>query len=82
MIGVYAIVAIALIAAGTALGIVTLVTLGIRHEENTSRREEAVSLLTGSPGPAATGARIANGVYTRSSWTIYPAAQPRENLLT
>jgi hypothetical protein len=82
MIGMYAIVAIVLIAAGAALGIMALVTLGIRREENASRREEAVSLLTGSPGPAAVGARSANGVYTRSSWTVYPAAQPRENLLT
>ncbi len=26
-------------------------------------------------------ARFANGVYTRSSWTVYPARRPMENLL-
>jgi hypothetical protein len=81
MIGMYAIVAVALIAAGAALGIVALVTLGIRHEEKASRNNRGVSLLAGSPGRAASSARYANGVYTRSSWTIYPAGRPRENLL-
>ena len=40
MIGVYAIVAIALIVAGAAVGIVVLVTLGIRNEEKTSRHQQ------------------------------------------
>jgi hypothetical protein len=52
MIGMYAIVVIALIAAGAALGIVALVTLGIRHEEKVSRKKGAVSLLAGNPGRA------------------------------
>jgi len=81
MIGMYAIVAIALIAAGAALGIVALVTLGIRNEEKTSRHDRVVSLLAGSPGRAASSARFANGVYTRSSWTVYPAGPPKESLL-
>ena len=80
MIGMYAIVVIALIAAGAALGIVVLVTLGIRHEEKVSRNKGSVSLLAGSPGRAAGSARFANGVYTRSSWTVYPARRPMENL--
>jgi hypothetical protein len=81
MIGMYAILAVALILAGAALGIVALVTLGIRNEERTSRRDKAVSLLAGSPGRAASSARFANGVYTRSLWTVYPASHPRKNLL-
>jgi hypothetical protein len=81
MIGIYAILAIALIVAGAALGVVALVTIGIRNEERASRHDRALSLLAGSPSRAASGARFANGVYTRSSWTVYPAGQPRENLL-
>ena len=81
MIGMYAILAVALIAAGAALGVVALVTLGVRNEESTSRHDKAASLLAGSPGRAASGARFANGVYTRSSWTVYPVGHPRENLL-
>jgi hypothetical protein len=81
MIGMYAILAVALIAGGAALGIVVLVTLGVRNEESASRHDKAASLLTGSPGRAASSARFANGVYTRSSWTVYPAGHPRENLL-
>lgn len=51
MIGMYAIVVIALIAAGAALGIVALVTLGIRHEEKVGR----VSGVCGITPPATTG---------------------------
>jgi hypothetical protein len=81
MIGMYAILAVALIAAGAAFGIVALVTLGIRNEERASRHDKAASLLAGSPGRAASGARFANGVYTRSSQTAYPVGHPREKLL-
>jgi hypothetical protein len=81
MIGMYAILAVALITAGAALGIVALVTLGIRNEESTSRHGKTASLLAGSPGRTASSARFANGVYTRSSWTVYPAGPPGKNLL-
>jgi hypothetical protein len=81
MIGIYAIAAIALMAVGVAVGIVALITLGIRKEEKASRHHKAVSLLTGSTGRAAASARFASGVYTRSSWTVYPAGHPRENVL-
>jgi hypothetical protein len=76
MIGIYAIAAAALIAAGAALGIVALVTLGIRREEKTSRRQGAVSLLGRSPGRAADCARIATGIYTHSPLTAYPPPPP------
>lgn len=67
MIEMYAIAAVALIAAGAAFGIVALVTLGIRHEEKLSRKEGVISLRAGSPGRVASSARIANGVHTRGS---------------
>jgi hypothetical protein len=67
MIEMYAIIAVALIAIGAALGIVALVTLGIRREEKLSRKEGVVSLRAGSPGRIASSARIVNGAYTRGS---------------
>jgi hypothetical protein len=82
MIEMYAIVAVALIAAGAALGVVGLVTVGIRREEDASRKEGVVSLMAGSsPGRAASGARAAIGVYTRNSPAGPPAGQRPVNLL-
>jgi hypothetical protein len=81
MIGMYAAVAAALIAAGAALGIVALTTLGIRREERTSRREGGASLLAGSRDRASGSARIATGVYTRNPLTAYPAGRQRDSLL-
>jgi uncharacterized protein with FMN-binding domain len=81
MIGVYVILAAAAIATGAALGIVVLVTLGIRHEEKASRDDGTPSLMARSPGRAASTARFANGVYTRSSWTVYPASRPKSLLV-
>jgi len=49
MIGMYVIIAVALIAGGAALGIVMVVTVGIRQEE------KAGTLTVDSPSRAATG---------------------------
>jgi hypothetical protein len=59
MIGTYVSAAIALVAAGVAIGVVVVVSLGIRHEE------KANSLTIGSPGRTASGARAIMRVYAR-----------------
>jgi hypothetical protein len=65
MIGILAIIAIAMIA-GTALSSVVIVSLGVRREEKAGRR-----LTAGSPGSVASGARAVTGlgVYrARATW--------------
>ncbi len=69
MIGMYAIVALALIAGGAALGIVTVVSLGI-HREKKAR-----------PGWAARGARAANGLYVRRPGAASQARARQKDLL-
>ena len=58
MIGMYAITAAALVAVGIALGIVIIVSVGIR-------REQPGRLTPDSPGHLASGARAVNGLYIR-----------------
>jgi hypothetical protein len=75
MIGMYAIVALALIAGGTALGVVVVISLGIRREEKYS------SLTVDSPGLAASGARSIMAVSSRRPGVAYQArAQWEEDL--
>jgi hypothetical protein len=69
MIGMYAIVALALILGGAALGIVTIVSLGIRREKK------------GRPGWAARGARAANGLYVRRPRAASQARARQNDLL-
>jgi len=73
MIGMYAIIAIALIGWGAALGIVAVVSLGVRHEE------KANSLTIGSPGRAASGARAIMRVYARCPGVAYQARAQQED---
>jgi hypothetical protein len=73
MIGMYAIITIALIGGGAALGIVAVVSLGIRHEEKAS------SLTIGSPGRAASGARAIMRVYARCPGVAYQARAQQED---
>jgi hypothetical protein len=76
MIGMYAIIAIALLAGGMAVGIVAVVSIGIR-------REERVHSLTDlhSPGRTASAARAAHALYTRTPPVAYGGGHQRDNLL-
>ncbi len=73
MIGMYAIIATALIAWGAALGIVVVVSLGIAHEE------KAGSLTIGSPGRAASGARAIMRVYARRPSVAHQARAQQQD---
>jgi hypothetical protein len=65
MIGMYAIIAVGLVAAGMALGIVVIISVGIHRDEKAGRR-----LTASSPGPLASGARAV------TSLTVYRANTP------
>jgi hypothetical protein len=58
MIGMFAAAAVGLIAMGLALGIVVVVSIGIRREERTRRR-----LTVESQGPLASGARMVTSLW-------------------
>jgi len=76
MIGIYFIVAFALIAGGAGLGGVLIVSLGIRREE------KAGSLTVASPGRAASGARATMSVHARRTGVSYQVReQQQEDLL-
>lgn len=76
MIEMYAIIAIALLAGGMALGIVAVVSLGIRREEGVH------SLLdVRSPSRAASAARATHALYTRTPPVAHGGAHQRDNLL-
>lgn len=72
MIEIYA-MAFALIAAGATVGIVVVISLGIRREE------KANSLTIGSPGPAASGARAIMKVYARCPGVAYQTRTQQED---
>jgi len=59
MIEIYVVAAVALVAAGIVIGVVVVVSLGIRREEKAS------SLTTDITHRVARGARVLNGLHTR-----------------
>jgi hypothetical protein len=60
MIEVYALAAVALLAAGAVVGFLVVVALGIHREE------AALSMTTTTSDRVARGARVANGLSARS----------------
>lgn len=74
MIGMYAIIAVGLIAGGVALGIVIVVTMGIRQEE------KAGTLTVDSPGRVASGGRALMAATSRRPGISYQIKAQRENL--
>ena len=70
MIEIYLVAAVALIAAGVAIGVVAVVSLGIRHEE------KAFSLRTDIAHRVARGARVANGLHVRGASDLAREDQP------
>ena len=81
MIGMYAIIGIAVLAGGIALGIFTMVTIGTRREERIFREQRIVSLRdVTSPGRAESAARAFYGHYARTPQVDHGAAHQRDNL--
>ena len=74
MIGMYAILVVALIAGGVALGIVIVVAVGIRQEE------KAGTLTVDSPSRVATGGRALMRATSRQPGFSYEVKVQRENL--
>jgi hypothetical protein len=74
MIGMYAIIAVALIAGGVALGIVIVITVGIRQEEKVG------TLTVDSPSRVATGGRALMAATSRRPGISYQVKAQRENL--
>jgi hypothetical protein len=60
MIGMYVIVASVLVAAGMALGIVVIVSVGVRREKKAGR-----SLAVSGPEPLANGVRAITALHVR-----------------
>lgn len=72
MIGVYALVAGVLLAAGAVIGFVAVVSLGIHREE------AARSMTIPTSDRIARGARAANGVYVRIPGVLQEASLHRQ----
>jgi hypothetical protein len=75
MIEVYALAAVALLAAGAVIGFVALVSLGI-HREETAR-----SVTTPTSDRVARGARAATGMYARLPGVLQEASHHRQDRL-
>jgi hypothetical protein len=82
MIETYAIIALALLAAGMSIGITAIVSVGVRREERIHREEKHRSVKdVHSPSRAASAARAFHSVYTRTQQVDHRGAHQRDNLL-
>lgn len=81
MIAMYAIIGVAVLAAGFVIGIFTIVTIGTRREERIFRDERIISLRdVSSPGRAESAARAFHGHYARTPQVDHRGAHQRDNL--
>ena len=81
MIGMYAIIGVAVLAAGFVIGIFTIVSIGTRREERIFREERIIHLRdVGSPGRAESAARAFYGHYARTPQVDHGSAHQRDNL--
>jgi len=80
MIATYAIIAVAVLGAGIAIGIFTIVSIGTRREERIFRQERIIGLRGSSPSRAASAARAFHGHYSRTPLVDYEGAHQRDNL--
>jgi hypothetical protein len=79
MIETYAIIAVALFAAGIAAGAFAIVSIGIRREERIFRQEQIITLRdVSSPGKAASAARAFHGHYARTPQVGHRGAHQRD----
>lgn len=74
MIEAYAIIAVALLAAGAVIGYLVFVALGIHREE------AARSITLPTSDRIARGARAATGAYARLPGVLHQASLPRQDL--
>jgi hypothetical protein len=82
MIGMYAIIGIAVLAGGIAIGIFAMVSIGTRREERIFREERIISLRdVNSPGRAESAARAFYGHYARTPQVDHGSAHQRDNNL-
>jgi hypothetical protein len=78
MIEMYAIIGVAMLAAGIVIGIFTIVSIGTRREERICREERIVSLRdVRSPGKAESAARAFYGHYARTPQVDHEGAHLR-----
>jgi hypothetical protein len=81
MIEMYAIIGVAVLAAGIVIGIFTIVSIGTRREERIFRKEGIISLRdVSSPGRAESAARAFYGHYARSTQVDHEGAHLRDTL--
>jgi hypothetical protein len=81
MIGMFVLIAVAVLAAGFAVGIFTIVAIGTRREERIFRKERIVSLRDiSSPGRAESAARAFYGHYARTPQVDHRGPHQRDNL--
>jgi hypothetical protein len=81
MIAMYAIIGVAVLAAGVVIGIFTIVSIGTRREERIFRDERIISIRdVSSPGRAESAARAFYGHYARTPQVGHRGAHQRDNL--
>jgi len=81
MIGMYAAIGFAVLAAGFVVGIFTIVSIGTRREERIFRDERVISLRdVSSPGRAESAARAFYGHYARTPRVDHRGVHQRDNL--
>lgn len=81
MTGAIIVIAAAVFAAGVAVGVIILVSLGIRREERDFSATGTVSLTRQAPGRSSHGARSIVGLYVRQPDELRAAPLPRQELL-
>jgi hypothetical protein len=72
---IYLLAALALVITGVVIGVIAVVSLGIRHEER------ALTLTSDTRDPLARGARRLTGLYVSTPDTTRRASRYRDNTL-
>ena len=67
-------IAVAIFVAGVAVGVIVIVSMGIRKEEQDFLRTGRISLTRQAPGRVSHGARLVHGVYVRQRADLDPSA--------
>lgn len=74
-------IAIAIFGAGVVVGVIVIVSVGIRREEKDFLRTGLVSLTRQAPGRISQGARGLNGLYVRQRTDQDPAVSSWQDSL-
>ena len=81
MAGAIIVIAAAIFAAGVAVGVIVIVSLGIRREERDFSVTGRVSLIRQAPGRTSHGARSIVGLHVRQRAEATAIPPPRQKLL-